>query len=144
MEPLYLGPRYWPITPPLDTLQAQGTQVGILLSAPDFTPENTQLLEKILAAVRWSFSDATLFRAHIPLSWGRLALLPYPYLWVFGKTLLPVPVGVYDVSSGQKLVQLPPQKAGLVWRLPTLTEMQNNTSAKHEAWQWLKLLTLRS
>jgi len=51
---------------------------------------------------------------------------------------------VYDANSGQKLVQLPPQKAGLVWRLPTLTEMQKNTSAKQEAWQWLKLLTLRS
>ncbi len=144
MASLYLGPRYWPLNPPLEILQTHGNRAGIILSAPDLTPDNHTLLQKILAAVKWDLELITLCTAHQTLSWGRLALLPYPYLWVFGKALLSVPVGLYEAPSGQRLTQIPPQKTILVWRLPTLSEMQTNPTAKQEAWQWLKLLTSRS
>ncbi len=144
MESLYLGPRYWPLIPPLEIYQAHGNCAGLILSPPEITPDHQNLLQKILSAVKWHSDDTALWIAHRPLSWGRLALLPYPYLWVFGKTLLPVPVGLYESTSGQRLPTLPHQKVGLVWRLPSLSEMQTNPTAKQEAWQWLKLLTLRS
>jgi len=144
MESLYLGHRYWPLNPPLEILQVYGRQAGIILSPSDLTPDNHTLLQKILAAVKWDLELITLCTAHQTLSWGRLTLLPYPYLWVFGKALLSVPVGLYEAASGQRLTQIPPQKTSLVWRLPTLSEMQNNLTAKQEAWQWLKLLTSRS
>ncbi len=144
MEPLYLGPRHWPLTPPLEILQCHGSHAGLILTPTDLTPENHTLLQKILAAVKWEEDRITLYKAHQPLSWGRLALLPYPYLWVFGKTLLAVPVGLYEAASGQRLTGIPPKKTTLVWRLPTLSEMQNNPTAKQEAWQWLKPLTSKS
>ncbi len=144
MEPLYFGPRYWPIEPPLRLLRAHGEEVGILLTPGELIPANQTLLEKILAAVRWRLEDATLFEVQISLKWGRLSLLPYRHLWVFGKTLLPVPVGMYDVYTGQRLSQLSSSLIQIAWRLPTLSEMQNNPSAKQEAWQWLKLLSSKS
>ena len=144
MEPLYLGPYYWPIEPPLRLLQAHGGTVGILLPPGELTPANQTLLEKILAAVHWRLEDTALFEAQISLKWGRLSLLPYRRLWVFGKGLLAVPVGVYEVPTGHRLNQLPSSPSQIVWRLPTLSDMQNNPAAKQEAWQWLKLLTSKS
>lgn len=144
MEPLYFGPRYWPIEPPLRLLRAYGEEVGILLPPGELTPANQTLLEKILAAVRWRLEDATLFETQISLKWGRLTLLPYRHLWIFGKSLLSVPVGVYETHTGQRLTQLSGSCTQIAWRLPTLSDMQNNPPAKQEAWQWLKLLSSKS
>ncbi len=133
MEPLYLGPYYWPIESPLRLLQAHGGTVGILLPPGEFTPANQTLLEKILAAVHWRLEDTTLFEAQISLKWGRLSLCLTAACGSLARALLAVPVGVYEVPTGHRLNQLPNSPSQIVWRLPTLSDMQNNPAAKQRS-----------
>jgi len=142
MGTLYLGPLHWPLTPPLAPLRLEGPRLGIIVSAKDASEVHQALLENILKAVHGDWTQASLWQSHSSLSWGRLGLLPYPYVWILGKGLLPVPVGLYDLETGQRLAQLPSDRQRILWRLPTLSDMQQNPAAKKEAWQWLKPLYL--
>lgn len=142
MGAYYVGPRLWPMKPTMRLLHRGGERVTLFLAESEESPTNLALLEKILQAVNLGRADGTWWVVCRALSWGRLQVIAGQNFWVFGAELLPVSVGVYDLG-GRRFMALA-GRGPFVWRLPSLSEMNQNPDAKKEAWRWLRLLNLGS
>lgn len=123
-------------------LHQGGERVTLFLAESEESPANLALLEKILLAVNLSRADSTWWVVCRVLSWGRFQVMSGRNFWVFGSALLPTSVGVYDLG-GRRLTALA-GRGPFVWRLPSLSEMNQNPDSKKEAWRWLRLLNLGS
>ncbi|GIV22392.1 MAG: hypothetical protein N3A68_08485 [Bacteroidia bacterium] len=143
MESLLPSLYHWPLTPPLERLVRGKGPLAVFLPASEHNPETYALLEKILAAVKLSPQQASVWGVHSPVSLYRLELFSERLLWVFGEVGLSLQIGTYLLEGGQaRPVQVrgwPGQQ--VLFQLPSLSQMLTDEARKREAWRWLKPLS---
>ncbi|MCS7298272.1 MAG: hypothetical protein RMK19_09040 [Bacteroidia bacterium] len=147
MEALFLSPYRWLLEPPLEFVRRGEGQLVIFIPISDLKPSALELLDKIIAAIHFHPSEATIAVARLPLSRERLNLFPMPLLWVMGSLLsYDLKVGIYDRESW-KPVPAPhgfPNNKKYLYVLPSLGQMLEKPQAKKVTWQWIRGLDLKS
>lgn len=145
MAALYIGRYRWPLLSPLSQLRVGKGLIAVFFPPEADTPQAKELLEKILASVHLSFSDAALLVVRERLTRERLSLFSERLLWIMGDFFPPYKVGVYDLQVGKGVAPPTglPTSGQWVYVLPGLNEMLSEPELKRETWRWIRSLASR-
>ncbi|MCS7188547.1 MAG: hypothetical protein RMJ66_02815 [Bacteroidia bacterium] len=141
------SPYYWTLNPPLTPLWKGQEGKGVIFISPEDTAEaSLELLKKVLQSIKLWPGEMSVWVAQAPLSPARVQIFSEKVLWVMGKLLPSLKIGVYEFPSLTLVKTVP---AGypphpLLWVLPSLTEMLQDEKKKRLTWQWIRPLAMHS
>lgn len=146
MEAFFLGTRTWPLEPPLQPLRCIKGDLVAFLPAVDATEEALTLLDKMLQAIQYPPSQASVWLVSSSLHPTQLAVFSEKVAWILGALVPDTQVAPYS-RTPWRLLRTPPAgwpEEPVAFVLPGLPRLLTDPEAKKRAWAWIRPLASRS
>lgn len=146
MVTLFVGSLVWPLESPLQPLRRTQGDLVAFVPAADATTEALTLLDKMLEAVHYPPSEASVWLVSSSLSPAQLAVFSERVAWILGSLVPHAQVAPYS-RTPWRLLKTPPAgwpNEPVAFVLPSLAQLLRDPEAKKRAWAWIRPLASRS